>query len=133
MQKRKGDMFSIHREILANSKQRMLEGVTLTVSPACFQILCRSLLKCAACPMLVLSSPAGLAVVLEEVPCSSVELTVPEPGKLPVCCKPPLASPAVLFFHLRSTPPVGSFPFTTQAGFDPEVFVFQPHFCQHKL
>lgn len=56
-----------------------------------------------------------------------------EPGKLPVCCKPPLASPAVLFFHLRATPSVGSFPFTTQAGFDSEVFVFQPYFCQHKL
>ena len=111
-QKKTGDLFSILREILARSKQKMLEGIILSVPPPYILVLCQSLLECAACPRMVLSlsSWSGGGAGGGSLQCSRSDCSRPSQNYLSAVNNLWQAL-LLLFLHLRATPPVGSFSF----------------------
>lgn len=114
----------------------MLEGIdysfcTSTIHSGGVQ----SLLECAAHPRTVLSwsSWSGDGVGRGSLQCSRSDYSRPSQNHL--CCKYSLASPVLLFLHLRASPSVGTFPLCWSGRLWPRSLFSAPHlyFCQHKL
>lgn len=99
-------------EILARSKQKMLEGIILSVPPPYILVLCQSLLECAACPRMVLflSSWPGGGARGGSSHCSRSDCSRPRHNYLSAVNNLWQAL-LLLFLFLSATLSVGSFSF----------------------